>query len=266
MNHIRTIIDKEWAEVFKNRMVILSLVLLPLLFTTLPLVMLGVTRTSGMEGLDAQSSGLPQGFIDSACQGGVNAGDCMQMYVVNEFLILFMLMPVMIPITIAAYSIVGEKTTHSLEPLLATPITTVELLAGKCLAAVIPAILVTDLAFGIFNLGLVLLKVSPVVRAYIGGPIWVLGIVILGPILSVIAVNFAIYVSARVNDPRAAEQFASVIIMPLLLVMFAQMAGVIVINVISMLAAIALCLLVAFGMLHLGTLVFDRENILTRWK
>jgi ABC-type Na+ efflux pump permease subunit len=42
MSHIRTIIDKEWSEVFKNRMVIFTIILMPLLFTALPLVMLGV--------------------------------------------------------------------------------------------------------------------------------------------------------------------------------------------------------------------------------
>ena len=67
----------------------------------------------------------------------------MQIYLINEFLLLFMMMPLIIPITIAAYSIVGEKTTRSLEPLLATPITTAELLIGKGLAAAIPAIAAT---------------------------------------------------------------------------------------------------------------------------
>ena len=47
------------------------------------------------------------------------------------FMFMFMIIPVAIPVTIAAYSIVGEKTTHSLEPLLATPITTSELLVGQ---------------------------------------------------------------------------------------------------------------------------------------
>ena len=30
MKHIRTIINKEWSEVFKNRMVIMTMALLPL--------------------------------------------------------------------------------------------------------------------------------------------------------------------------------------------------------------------------------------------
>src|SRR5574338_688738 len=89
MDKIKTIIQKEWAEVFKNRMVLFSIIFMPLI----------------------------------------------------------------IPINIAAYSIVGEKTTRSLEPLLATPITTAELLIGKTLAAAIPAIVATYGAFAVFAAG-----------------------------------------------------------------------------------------------------------------
>lgn len=264
MKHVRTIIDKEWAEVFKNRMVIMVILLMPLLFTALPLVMLGTTKSVGMEDIAIESAGVPEAFLASCT--GMNAGECMQIYVINQFLILFMILPLMIPITIAAYSIVGEKTTRSLEPLLATPVSTVELLAGKCFAAVIPAILASYLSFAIFNLGMLIIKISPAVRAYINSPTWLLAILVLGPILAVIAVIFALYVSSRVSDPRVAEQISSLVILPLMLVLFAQLAGLIVINTTFMLIAIALCALLAFGALHLGKLIFDRETILTRWK
>lgn len=63
MKHIRTIINKEWSEVFKNRMVIMTMALLPLLFTALPLLMLDLTTSSvpAIAG-NAEASGLPQGF------------------------------------------------------------------------------------------------------------------------------------------------------------------------------------------------------------
>ena len=122
MKHITTIIDKEWSEVFKNRMVLFTLIFLPLIFTILPLVMLYVTGM-GMDDINSASAAdVPAEFL-AVCGDSMTAGECIQVYVVNEFLLLFMMMPVIIPITIAAYSIVGEKTTHSLEPLLATPIT-----------------------------------------------------------------------------------------------------------------------------------------------
>lgn len=122
MDKIKTIIHKEWSEVFKNRFVLFTVAFLPLLLTALPLGIL--YATSSIESGDAVSSDIPAQFLQF-CSEGLTGGECFQIYMVNQFLILFMMMPMMIPVTIAAYSIVGEKTTRSLEPLLATPITTV---------------------------------------------------------------------------------------------------------------------------------------------
>jgi len=262
---IRTIIDKEWAEVFKNRMVLYTMIFLPLIFTILPLVMLyftsqGMTNMGGVNTAD-----VPVEFL-SACSEDMTGGECMQIYVVNQFLLLFMMMPVIIPVTIAAYSIVGEKTTHSLEPLLATPITTFELLAGKSLAAALPAILVGWVSFGLFLLALPLIGVTRPVINYISGPTWLLAVLVAGPLMAIASVNLAIFVSSRVNDPRTAEQISSLFILPILGLLFAQLAGLIVINVMVMLSFIGGMVLVDIGMVYLGTTIFQRETILTRWK
>ncbi len=77
---------------------------------------------------------------------------------------------------------------------------------------------------------------------------------------------FAIFVSSRVNDPRVAEQIASVMIVPFLGVFMLSSFGVISLNVKSMVAAVIICAVLAGALLYLGTLIFDRENILTKWK
>ena len=56
---------------------------------------------------------------------------------------MFLLMPIAIASTAAAFSIVGEKQQRTLEPILATPITDRQLLLGKLLASAGPTILVT---------------------------------------------------------------------------------------------------------------------------
>jgi hypothetical protein len=42
--------------------------------------------------------------------------------------------------------------------------------------------------------------------------------------------------------------------------------GVITLNLTSMVVAVIVCAVVAGVLLYLGTLIFDRENILTKWK
>ena len=59
MNKIITIIKKEWAEVFKNRMVLFTVIFMPLLFAALPLIMIGV---GGSLEMDDFSSEMPAQF------------------------------------------------------------------------------------------------------------------------------------------------------------------------------------------------------------
>ncbi|HPR34995.1 MAG TPA: ABC transporter permease subunit [Anaerolineaceae bacterium] len=265
MKHIRTIINKEWSEVFKNKMVLSVVLVMPILFSLLPLVMLGVTSSTSMLDISPEEAGLPPELFTNLC-GGMNAGECTQVYMLSQFMLFFVMMPLIIPTTIAAYSIVGEKTTRSLEPLLATPTTTTELLAGKCFAAVIPAVAATFVSFLIFNIGILILGISPKVHAYVLSPTWLVGILLLGPVLSIISAMFAIFVSSRVNDPRVAEQIASVMIVPFMGVFLLSSFGVITLNLTSMVIAAIICAIVAGVLLYLGTLIFDRENILTKWK
>lgn len=262
IERIHTIIDKEWAEVFKNRLVLFTITLLPVIFTIMPLVSLYFTK-SGTNAMGDMSD-MPASFA-RAC-GLMSAQDCLQVFLVNQFLLLYMILPLMIPITIAAYGIVGEKTTRSLEPLLATPITTFELLVGKNLAASIPAILATYGCFGIFLLIMPLTGASRAVQAYILGPTWLLAILVVGPLMAVLAVNFAIIVSSRVSDPRVAEQISAVLIVPLVALLLGQMAGLILINVQLMLIAIFVLLILDIAFLFIGSGLFQREYILTRWK
>ena len=262
MKHIRTIIAKEWAEVFKNRMVFFTIVFMPLLFTALPLIML--TFTQGAAIPEGGSADIPPMFA-SDC-GTMNANDCMQAYLINQFLVLYMMMPLIIPITIAAYSIVGEKTTRSLEPLLATPVTTEELLAGKALAAAIPAIGATWVCFAVFVLLIPVTGASQIVQRYVLGPTWLMGVLVVGPLMAIAAVNFAVIVSSRVNDPRVAEQLAAVLIVPVLALLFGQVAGLLVINLQLMLIVIAVLIVLDIALIYLGARLFQRETILTRWK
>ena len=265
MKHIATIIKKEWAEVFKNRMVLYTMVFMPLIFLILPLTMLYFTG-QGMEDLGgASTADVPTEFL-SVCSEDMTGGECMQIYVVNQFLLMFMMLPVIIPVTIAAYSIVGEKSTHSLEPLLATPITTQELLAGKSLAAALPAIFIGWGSFALFVISLPIIGVSSVGIEYITGLTCLQASLVAGPLMAIASVNFALFVSSRVNDPRVAEQISALLIIPILGLLFAQIAGVIVINVLVMLSFIGGMILADIGLIYLGVTIFEREKILTRWK
>lgn len=254
---------KEWAEVFKNRFVLFTVAFLPLIMTALPLIMLAAMGDSGeIEGVT--TADMPARFSE-LCMG-MTGGECAQYFLISQFMLLFMIMPLAIPVTIATYSIVGEKTTRSLEPLLATPISTLSLLSGKALAAILPAVLVTWLGFSVFVVGAAIITGGGGLLAGILNGLWMIAIFIVGPLLALSAVSVAVMVSSRANDPRVAEQLSMLVILPLLGLFFGQVTGFILINqqlIIWM--AIGLAILDA-GLLALATQIFQREAILTRWK
>lgn len=262
MKKITTIIQKEWAEVFKNRLVISTILFMPLLFAAIPLIMFYFTRSSGVEDLSAD---MPPQFMQY-CPEGFSASECFQSFMSSQFMLLFMIIPLMVPVNIAAYSIVGEKTTHSLEPLLATPITTAELLAGKNLASVIPAVAATWFGFLVYMVGAWIIVDNPRVLSALFDPTWLAAIFILGPLLAVLSVNFSILVSSRVNDPRVAEQVSAVIILPLLALFFGQIAGLFFLNRSLVLLISLIVAAVDGGVLYLAIRLFQRETILTRWR
>ncbi len=261
---IKTIVRKEWAEVFKNRMVLFTVAFMPLIMTALPLIIIYSTGNNGAG--NSLNSDVPSEMVGAMCTEGLTSAECFQVFMVSEFMMLFMILPMVIPGTIAAYSIVGEKTTRSLEPLLATPITTAELLIGKCLAAVIPAVIATYGAFTIFAAGSWIMVRNKLLLAALLDVRWLIAIVIVGPLLAILEVTFALMVSSRVNDPRVAEQVSMVIILPILAGFFGQMAGWFILDrQLILIVAVVMVVLDAL-MVYLATQFFQREAILTRWK
>jgi ABC-2 type transport system permease protein len=265
MRKIWILIKKEWAEVFKNKLVLFTTAFLPLLFAVLPLIIMYATG-SGMGEIDdiANMSEIPAEFAET-CEGLTGTG-CLQYFLVSQFMLLFMMVPMIVPITFASYSIVGEKSTRTLEPLLATPIKTIELLAGKALAATIPGVVATWLAFILFAIGAYILAVDPAVVGKLIDALWLTAIIVVGPLLAIFGVSLAVMISSRATDPRIAEQVSAVFILPMVGIFVAQSLGLIFINAQIILWMAVILFLLDIGLLFFATQLFQRETILTRWK
>jgi len=265
MKKVWTLVRKEWAEVFKNKFVLFTTAFLPLLFAVLPLIMMYATSSNASDIDDlAGLSEVPAEFTE-LCQD-LDGSGCLQYYLVSQFMMLFMMVPMIIPVTFASYSIVGEKSTHTLEPLLATPIKTIELLGGKALAATIPAVLATWLSFIIFAIGAFVLADSPGVVVKILDVLWLTAIIVVGPLLAIFGVSIAVMISSRVSDPRVAEQVSALFVLPIVGLFVAQSLGLIFVNEQMILWMAAILLVLDAGMLAFATQLFQRETILTRWK
>ncbi|MCP4428018.1 MAG: hypothetical protein GY803_26330, partial [Chloroflexi bacterium] len=77
MEKIKTIILKEWAEVFKNKMVLFTVAFLPLIFVAMPLITLAAT--ANLEGDMSAVDSPPDEFFGDLCVG-LSEYDCTQVY------------------------------------------------------------------------------------------------------------------------------------------------------------------------------------------
>jgi ABC-2 type transport system permease protein len=171
-----------------------------------------------------------------------------------------------ISLSLASQSIVGEKQTKSLEPLLATPIRTSELLLGKGLTAMLPALVATWVAFLLFIVaGRFLIESERVFFALLQ-PKWLVAMLVLAPLLSLLSVSIAVALSSRVNDARTVQQIGGFVVLPIVLLGVAQTVGLVLLNATTfVIGALALAVIDVL-LLRLGVRLFQREKILTQWK
>lgn len=256
MKKILSIINKEWLELRRERWLVLSTILMPLLLTGLPFGILSNATASTTNLGPIANLPMFQGFAPD---------EIVQIVLLRQFLVLFLLMPLYIPSTIAAHSIVGEKVSRTLEPLLASPVHTSQILIAKSLLAAVPATLITWLSYVIYSAGAYAVAVSDRVYSEVFTGAWLMAVLLWVPALAMLSVALGIIISARTSDPRTAQQLTKVVVVPLLLFFFAQLAGLLVVNTTVVATTVLPLVLVAAGSLFVATRLFDRENILTRW-
>ena len=174
-------------------------------------------------------------------------------------------MPAYIPLSIATFSIIGEKQARSLEPVLAAPIRTAELLAGKAIAALVPGVLTGIVTYVVF-VALASVVYGANLFGVVTDPSWLAGVFLLGPAVGLLSVVAGVIVSARVNDPRVAQQVGGVIIVPVIGVVIVQATGTAIVDAVGFSLMALVVVVIALVGLRIGVRLFDREAILTRWR
>ncbi len=254
MHKVFVILRKEFREIRQQRILLFSILLPPLLFVLLPLFYLQL----GGNGSRASTLHVPS-------LQGLTLHEYTQGLIGTIFSNIFLLLSMIVPSTIAAYSIIGEKTNHTLEPVLATPVRRWQLLAGKILSALLPAVLVTWVSGGLFIADLAIVTDVNVV-SHVVTEGWLILFLAGTPLLGLIAVSVMTAISSRVNDTRTAQQLSIWAVVPIVGIILGELFGqfelTVFVAVIATLILIPIALVLTWGAAQL----FQRETILTRWK
>jgi ABC-2 type transport system permease protein len=177
---------------------------------------------------------------------------------------LFWVIPVALTPAVAADSFVGERERSSLEPLLAAPISTAQLLVGKLAASVIPAaggtwlgvLVMWALTFASGS------KLYP--RILIADPDWLFSLLVVVPLVALFTAGVAALISTRISGYRVAYQLNGLIALPVVLLLIPATALTFLVT-----GAAFGYVAVLFGLLDLGIVfwanrLFDREHLLSR--
>jgi ABC-2 type transport system permease protein len=220
-----------------------------------------------MAGLIGMPIGVGVGFPALVAlllsQGGSNPASWLPTYI-EAFSFWFVIGAASLPNTIASFSIVGEKVSKSLEPLLATPTSDGEILVGKALAAFVPTMLAVWAGSVIFQVLIDVETLGPF--GYLFFPDWTIAIelFVLVPLAALLAIEASVIISSRVTDIRSAQQYAGLIFLPLIVVYVAsEIVGLTSSRLLYIGGALAAIVLVLY---YASLRTFHREEILTRWK
>jgi ABC-type Na+ efflux pump permease subunit len=251
---------KDSLDLRKNRGLLASMAVLPLVMVLVPIgVVYSYLRDPGEPSLYAMAI-----YFDDAVTRD-SAARFLVEKTLSDWFGMFLVMPVFVPILISSQSVAGEKERRTLEPLLSTPLTPSELVAGKSLAALVPAVLLSWLAFGVLCVGVDLVSLKFAGVALLPNRMWLFGIGVLAPLFAFFGNGVAVLISARVSEARMAQQLSALVVLPLVGLVGGQVAGLLQAGIGYYAVQGAVVLVLDVLLLVASVRLFDRERLLGRW-
>jgi ABC-type Na+ efflux pump permease subunit len=233
---VRAVFQKELRDLRRSGNVVYAMVVLPLVFLIQPIIQVFTIPSSGSSSLHHEHA-----------------------------LIYLLAIPALVPASLAAYSIVGERVQGTLEPLLYTPIQEKELIFGKALAVFLPSVAVAYAVFAVFIAIVELFAAAGVASALVQAPD-VVAQIVFTPLLVIWSIWIGMAISARSSDIRTAGQLSILVSLPTVAV-----TSLIAFNVIPATSGVAFAFGIALLLLdRLGwraaTALFNRERLITSTK
>jgi ABC-2 type transport system permease protein len=233
---VAAVVRREVRDFRRNRFVIVTMGVLPIVFLITPMITLFK---------------VPDSSTGPQARAAVG--------VISLFLLI---VPLVVPPVIAAYSVVGERDQGTLEPVLTAPIQASELLLGKALAVFIPSLAI---AYGMYALVAISIRfgAASVVRSVVFHPPQLLAQILFTPLLILWSIWACIVISTRTSDVRVAQQLGTFAGLPLL-----AYTSLISFQLIKPRVPLAIGLALALVVLDIAgwrvaSRLFDRERLIT---
>ena len=203
------------------------------------------------------------GLMNFAAERVVNYVEQFNVPLIGDRLIPYLLMvvgffPISVSLVIALESFVGEKERRSIEPLLSSPLSDLQLYLGKLFAVILPPLLASYLGITVYLIG---------VHRQVGWspePTLLIQVLILSTVQALVMVSGAVVISSQTTSARAANLLSSFIIVPMAILLIGESMVMFWARYNVLWWAIIGQLFIAGLLVRTGIAHFNREELLGR--
>lgn len=253
------VMKKDFRGIISNRRLFLELLIVPLILTiVLPSIFVVAIHFAPddpdiLKMLELLPQGSRTGGVEMAVTG----------LILNYILpVFFLMIPIMTASIMAASSFVGEKEKHTLETLLYCPLSVKQIFQAKVLASFLFSMMVALISFAAMMIVLEMEAFFIMDRLIMPAAGWIVILCLLSPSISLVTVTLIVRGSAKAQSVEESQQGAVFLIVPLILLVAGQFAGVMLLNVWILLGLGVLCALLAWVLLQKAVGRFTYEMLL----
>lgn len=268
---IWAIARKDLKEVRQNKIAwgpaiaipLIFAVAIPILFSVLPQVLPVDDIQRELGDMETLLKNLPPSI--QAIFEGLKLEQMFVLYMTAfMFAPLFLIMPLMFSSVVGADSFVGERERKTMEALLYSPATDLELFLGKVLAAVIPAISLSWLTYLVYIIVVNVASFNLFGRIWFPLPTWWPLMFWLTPAFALLGISATVMISARVKTFMEAYQLTGSLVVLVLALVVGQATGVLFLGVGTVMIVGTLVWIVDGILIYLSVRNFKRSLLIAK--
>lgn len=267
---ITAIIRKDLQVAMQNKGVVLPVIVVPLvMFVFIPWLLglvpqMAPAGSSDVAEMEEMLKIMPPGLKQEL------AGYTLEQSIIVFFLVymlapMFLILPLMVSSVLAADSFAGEKERKTLEALLYTPVSDAELFTAKMLGPWIAALVVALGGFVLYAVNANAAGWASIGKIFFPNLMWIVLMLWVVPAVSWLGMIIMVFVSARAQGFQDAYQMGGMVVLPVLLLVFGQISGVMYFSVGAVLLLGLVVWLVNAGLLWLARRRVSRGMLMAKF-
>lgn len=262
----KSIIRKDIIDIMRSKTLFTTLIIIPIIFSVVfPLLIVGSALIFDLEQVTGNDLNIMLEKFIGVMDPTIATYTVEQqiVHIVINYLLptLFLLVPIITAMTVAANSFVGEKERRTLESLLLSPISIKGLYLSKIIASIIPPLFVSIISFVICGVIVNALGFPIFNQLIFPSTSWIVLISCLSPMIILLVVLVNILISSKVKTYQEAQNIAGVIVLPIVALVIGQISGVFLLGLELILIISAVLLIINLIILYRISKFNDRSDL-----